>query len=120
MPFDTRARPIPPRASAVQQRTTTGREYDDEYEDQYDDRSARLPTSVRRYDRYPAMRPPPAEPQPQRRRRGGVMPIILILLCLVVGGALAVTIPPAVQHWRDNATYGFPRTFQITAEVGHG
>jgi hypothetical protein len=46
--------------------------------------------------------------------------VILPIFCICLGAYLAAIIPPAVQQWRDNNTYGFPRTFQTTASVGHG
>src|SRR6266566_9142280 len=129
MSSGTQARTIRPRASVVQQRTTSdGRAlgrvqrpldndgYDDEYDDDY---SARLPTSARRYDRYPAVRPPVVEPLAQRSRGRGFLYFLLVLLCIFIGVSLAVIIPPAWQNWRDNSTYGYPRTYQVNAVVGH-
>jgi len=42
----------------------------------------------------------------------------VFFICL--GAVLAVYIPPAVQQWHDNSAYGYPRTFQTNAAVGHG
>src|SRR5204863_9860367 len=127
MSSGTQARTIPPRASAVQQRTTSdgrglGRVQrplvDDEYNDEYDDDySAQLPTSARRYDRYLAVPPPVVEPLPQRSRGRAFLYVLLVLLCIFIGVSLAVIIPPAWQNWRDSSTYGYPRTYQVNALV---
>jgi len=37
-----------------------------------------------------------------------------------MGVFLAVVIPPLWQRWRDGSTYGYPRTYQTNANVGHG
>ena len=31
-----------------------------------------------------------------------------------------VMVPPAMQKWHDDSAYGYPRTFQTDANVGHG
>ena len=42
------------------------------------------------------------------------------MLIAVVFIAGYIYIPPAWQRHVDNATYGYPRTFQTDANVGHG
>jgi len=39
---------------------------------------------------------------------------------LVVFLTAYTLIPPAFQKWSDDRTYGYPRTFQTDANVGHG
>lgn len=59
------------------------------------------------------------QPQPYRGKHPvfylGVS--MLIVLVFIAGSIL---IPPAVQKWSDDRTYGYPRTFQTDANVGHG
>jgi len=44
-----------------------------------------------------------------------------ICLVIVVVFLTAYTlIPPALQKWHDDSIYGYPRTFQTDANVGHG
>jgi FG-GAP repeat len=92
------------RASAIKQRPP------DEYDDQW---PPRMRTSAVRYTA-------PAVAVPQPSRPHGLLYLLLPILCICLGALLAAIIPPAVQQWRDNTTYGFPRTFQTTASVGHG
>jgi hypothetical protein len=44
--------------------------------------------------------------------------VAFFFICL--GAFLAAYVPPAVQQWHDNNTYGYPRTYQTNAAVGHG
>jgi FG-GAP repeat len=113
------------RASAEQRHTTAGQravtrmqhqpdDYDDEYE--YDDQyPPRMPTSARRYQL-----PPPTSASPHRRGMGIGGLTAVVFACVFMGIALALIIPPAWQNWRDSATYGYPRTFQLSADVEHG
>lgn len=122
MPSRTQPPSVRPRASAMQARTTDQRaitrvqpppgDYDEEYDDVW---PPRQPTSVRRYQP-----PPAAEPVPQRRSLGMGWYLAVVLSCICIGVALAIIIPPAWQNWRDSSTYGYPRTFQTDASVGHG
>lgn len=104
------------RASAPPQRATDDQRFcvqqqPDEYDDEW---PPRIPRSAVRYA-------PAALPAPKvRRHRSRSLYIILPIFCVVLGAYLAAIIPPAVQQWRDNNAYGFPRTFQTTASVGHG
>jgi hypothetical protein len=110
------------RATADRRRTTTNQhaltrvqpaDNDDEYDDQW---PPRLPTSARRYQL-----PASAIAVPRPRRGMGVGGLtVMVLSCVFMGIALATIIPPAWQNWRDSSTYGYPRTFQLNADVGHG
>ncbi len=78
-------------------------------------------TSARRYDLAPyAQR---GDRRTEELPRPGKHPMFYIGICLVilVLFLMAYTfIPPAFQNWQDNRTYGYPRTFQTDANVGHG
>jgi hypothetical protein len=77
-------------------------------------------TSTRRYDLAPYAR---GERQTEELPRQGKYPLfyIGIFLVILVGFLTAYTfIPPAIQKWSDDRTYGYPRTYQTDANVGHG
>jgi hypothetical protein len=78
-------------------------------------------SSARRYDLTPyAQR---AERRTEALPRQGKHPILYIGLFLVILVAFLTAytlIPPALQKWSDDRTYGFPRTYQTDANVGHG
>jgi hypothetical protein len=99
--------------------TDTYVEIDEEGEEVY----TRPPTrsSARRYDLTPyAQR---ADRRTEALPRQGKHPMFYvgIFLVIVVAFLTAYTlIPPALQNWHDDSTYGYPRTFQIDANVGHG
>jgi hypothetical protein len=44
--------------------------------------------------------------------------VAFFFICL--GAFLAAYVPPVLQQWHDNSTYGYPRTYQTNANVGHG
>ncbi len=44
----------------------------------------------------------------------------ICLVILVVFLTAYTLIPPALQKWHDDSMYGYPRTFQTDANVGHG
>jgi hypothetical protein len=76
----------------------------------------RPPSSTRRYK-------PPTRGRQQgmvlvKERRG--LPLVLVLLLVFVGILLAVIVPPLWQEGMDQWHYGFPRTYQVDANVGHG
>lgn len=92
---------------------------DEESRDVY----ARQPTrtSARRYDLMPyAGR---GERNTQELPRPGRHPLFYIGICLVIMAVFLTAytlIPPALQKWHDDSVYGYPRTFQTDANVGHG
>jgi hypothetical protein len=79
------------------------------------------PTSARRYDLAPyAGR---GEQRTEELARQGKHPLFYIGLCLVIMVAFLTAytlIPQAYQKWQDDRIYGYPRTFQTDATVGHG
>jgi len=101
------------RATANQRAVTVSPDDDDLYDDEW---PPRLPTSARRYQL-----PSPATAVPRRRHGMGVGALTaMVLSCVFMGICLATVIPPAWQNWRDSSTYGYPRTYQLNADVGHG
>src|SRR5258708_40266074 len=44
----------------------------------------------------------------------------ICLVILVLFLTAYTLIPPAFQKWQDDRTYGYPRTYQTDANVGHG
>jgi len=77
-------------------------------------------TSVRRYDLTPYAR---GERRTEELPRPGKHPLFYIGICLVILVVFLTAytlIPPAFQKWSDDRTYGYPRTFQTDANVGHG
>ena len=85
--------------------------------------STRPPTrsSARRYDLTPYAQW--AERRTEALPRQGKHPLFysgLFLVILVVFLTAYTLIPPALQQWHDESTYGYPRTFQTDANVGHG
>jgi len=78
-------------------------------------------TSARRYDLLPyAGR---GERRTEELPRQGKHPMFYIGICLVILVVFLTAytlIPPAFQKWQDDRMYGYPRTFQTDANVGHG
>jgi hypothetical protein len=77
-------------------------------------------TSARRYDLAPYSR---QERRTEELPRQGKHPLFYIGICLVILVVFLTAytlIPPALQQWHDDSMYGFPRTFQTDANVGHG
>ena len=77
-------------------------------------------TSARRYDLAPYSR---GERRTEELPRQGKHPMFYIGICLVIMVLFLTAytlIPPALQKWSDDRTFGYPRTFQIDANVGHG
>src|SRR6266516_5757488 len=79
------------------------------------------PTSARRYDLAPyAGR---GEQRTEELARQGKHPMFYIGICLVILVVFLTAytlIPPALQKWSDDRTFGYPRTYQTDANVGHG
>ncbi len=118
-------RPVPPRASRTTDYAANAQQpvEDDEYDDVW---PPRLPTSTRAYvnrsgdqvyeqgnRRVVFHQKPPRKPFPWLSLIG----IGMIVALLLVWGVSALT------QWWDahqlDATYGFPRTYQVDAVVGH-
>jgi hypothetical protein len=84
--------------------------------------SPRPPTrsSARRYDLSPFAR---QERRTEELQRPGKHPLFSIGISLVILAVFLTAytlILPAFQKWSDDRTYGYPRTFQTDANVGHG
>jgi hypothetical protein len=93
-----------------------------EIDEEGEEVSTRPPTrtSTRRYDLAPYSN---GERRTEELPRQGKHPLFYIGICLmiVVVFLTAYTlIPPTLQKWSDDRTYGYPRTFQTDANVGHG
>jgi hypothetical protein len=93
-------------------------EIDEEGEEVYTRQPTR--TSTRRYDLAPYSR---RERQTEELPRQGKHPLFYVGICLVILVVFLTaytSIPPALQKWSDDRVYGYPRTFQTDANVGHG
>jgi len=105
-------------------------EQDDEEEkaDQYSYAPTRIPTSARRYDMtlYPSVVVAKGGEQARRAApppRRGKHPVFSLGVCMLIAAVFMtgyVLIPPALQRWSDDRVYGYPRTYQTDADVGHG
>jgi len=77
-------------------------------------------SSARRYDLAPYAR---GERRTEELPRQGKHPLFYIgisLVIVVVFLTAYTLIPPALQKWHDDSMYGYPRTFQTDANIGHG
>jgi hypothetical protein len=100
--------------------TKTYFEIDEEGEDVYTRAPTR--TSARRYDLTP-YKHDRGEQRTEKIARPGTHPLFymgMFLVILVLFLTASTIIPPAFQKWSDDRTYGYPRTFQTDANVGHG
>ncbi len=93
-----------------------------EIDEEGEEVSTRPPTrsSARRYDLTPYKR---QERRTEEFPRQGKHPLFYIGTCLVILVVFLTAytlIPPAYQKWQDDRAYGYPRTFQVDANVGHG
>ena len=92
----------------------------DEEEEYHSRPTARMGNSARRYDLAPyAGR---GERRTEELARRGRHPLLYIGICLVIMVVFLTVytlIPPAFQKWQDERVYGYPRTFQTDANVGH-
>ncbi len=98
--------------------TATYFEIDEDGEEVYTRPQTR--TSTRRYDLAPYNR---SERRTEELQRQGKHPMFYIGICLVILVVFLTAftlIPPALQKWSDDRIYGYPRTFQTDANVGHG
>ncbi len=77
-------------------------------------------TSARRYDLAPyAGR---GERRTEALPRQGKHPLFYVGISMLVMLAFLTAytmVPPALQKWSDDRTYGYPRTYQTDANVGH-
>ncbi len=93
-----------------------------EIDEEGEEVSTRPPTrsSTRRYDLAPYTR---GERRTEELPRQVKHPMFYIGICLVIVVVFLTAytlIPPALQKWHDDSIYGYPRTFQTDANVGHG
>jgi hypothetical protein len=93
-----------------------------EVDEEGEEVSPRLPTrtSARRYDLAPYAKR--GEQRTEELTRPGKHPLFYIGICLVIMVAFLAAntlIPQAYQKWHDDSIYGYPRTFQTDANVGH-
>jgi hypothetical protein len=93
-----------------------------EIDEEGEEVSTRPPSrsNARRYDLAPYNR---SEHRTEELQRPGKHPLFYIGICLVILVVFLTAytlIPPALQKWHDDSTYGYPRTFQTDANVGHG
>ena len=92
----------------------------DEEEEFHSRPTKRVGTSARRYDLAPYDR---RERRTEELPRQGKHPLFYIGICLVIMVVFLTAytlIPPTFQKWSDDRVYGYPRTFQTDANVGHG
>src|SRR5450755_24568 len=70
------------------------------------------PTSVRRYK--------PATPSGLPRQKSGRFYALVVGISIFTGIVIASVVPSLWQQGSDQLHYGFPRTYQVDANVGHG
>src|SRR6266568_4723168 len=101
---------------------TTGTYVEEDEEEEYHSRpTARMGNSARRYDLAPYSKR--GERRTEELTRPGKHPLFYIGICLVIVVVFLTAytlIPPALQKWQDERTYGYPRTYQTDSNVGHG
>ncbi len=95
-----------------------------EIDEEGEEVSTRPPTrtSARRYDLAP-IRHGRGERRTEELPSQAKHPLFYIGICLVILVVFLTVytlIPPTLQKWSDDRTYGYPRTFQTDANVGHG
>ncbi len=77
-------------------------------------------TTTRRYDLAPYNGQDRRTEELSRRGKHPMFHIGICLVILVLFLTAYTLIPPAFQKWSDDRTYGYPRTYQTDANVGHG
>jgi len=77
-------------------------------------------TSSRRYDLAPYAQKERQTEELPRQRKHPLFYIGISMLVMVAFLTAYILIPPALQKWSDDRMYGYPRTFQTDANVGHG
>jgi hypothetical protein len=93
----------------------------DEEEEYHSRPTTRIGNSARRYDLAPYAKR--GERRTEELTRQGKHPLFYIGICLVIMVAFLsayTLIPQAYQKWQDERIYGYPRTSQTDANVGHG
>ena len=89
-------------------------------EEEYDDAlyPQPLPSSARRYKQPPAR----YNTTVVRHQQGGKGAFYTLIVgsSIVAGIMIALVVPPLWQRGSDQIHYGFPRTYQVDANVGHG
>ena len=86
-----------------------------EVEDEEDDPPHTRSSAIRRY-----VTTAPVTRQHPPRRWHPLLRIGLFGIVMVVCTMALLMIPPAYQRWQDDLHYGYPRTYQTDAVVGHG
>jgi hypothetical protein len=93
-------------------------EVDDEDDADIYPTRTRSSTIVRQRLPVPQRIPPPT---PSLRRTGHRLFILgVVSTSLLIGVLGSLLLPPVIQRWQDQNTYGYPRTYQTDANVGHG
>ncbi|SRR6266568_888081 len=104
--------------ASKQASTTNGGRYDDIEDGDYG-HPTRMPTSARRYN-VPLLRTRQEEAPPPEKRR--IHPLIWVglALCIMMIGWVAFNgLSSWIHDRQDDLTYGYPRTYQTDANVGH-
>ncbi len=82
---------------------------------------AQTRTSARRYDLAPyAKRGERRTEELPRRGKHSLFYIGISMLVMLAFLYAYITVPQTLQKWSDDRTYGYPRTYQTDANVGHG
>jgi hypothetical protein len=101
---------------------TTGTYVEVDEEEEYHSRpTTRMGNNARRYDLAPYTKR--GERRTEELPRSGKHPMFYIGICLIIMVVFLTAytlIPQAFQKWQDDRIYGYPRTFQTDANVGHG
>src|SRR5690348_9006354 len=117
------------RASATTQRQTISRRptyTETSDDDDLYDYQPRMPTSSIRYDRQtdqgyiPRQLPAPKGKRSRPERYHFLVYVGLILVCAVLLLIISSVVANFWQGTADSFHYGYPRAFQVDADVGHG
>ena len=88
--------------------------------DDADHSSQRPPRSAIRWQSSANVPVPHAGPSRPRQQWHPLVRLGLTGMAIIACTAALLIFPPAVGHWLDDRQYGFPRTYQVDAVVGHG
>jgi hypothetical protein len=124
-PEDQPQQTCPPRATSYVDWDEDNEDCDEEEESRFALPATRLRTSVIRRDVVPSRRGRylPAgqyKERPRRRRPHWLLQLGLTLSLLLLSWLLLTEAATWTQHALDTLHYGYPRTFQVDAVVGHG